>query len=543
MLAGAAGLIVHDITEALVPVLIGVVIDRAVLPGDLRALLTWLAVFVALFVVLTYSWRIAARVLIRVAGLGAHDLRQRVVRRVLAARGMAGERRPGEVLAITTSDTMRISSICWLFGEQAGAIAAVVTAAIALLLTSVPLGLVVLIASPAMLLIMHRVSKPLEARSGQEQARVADTAALAADTLTGLRVLKGIGAEEAAATRYHWLSRLSLTSALRAARSHATFIALGDLLSGVVLAGIALFAAVMALDSRITVGEFVAVVGLAQFVHGPMRRLCVLGVEWVRARASADRLAGVLEEPYALPAGDSAAAVSTGDVAALAVRRIPVPDAVLPGFRVAPGELLGVVLADPAHATKLVDVLGFRAAAPPGDVSLYGSDLYRLGPEFGRKIMYAPPHAAALFSATVAENLTTNHGAGALRDDIVNATAVDDVASHLRAGLDEGLPDQGRTLSGGQRQRVALGRALHGGHEVLVLHEPTTAVDTVTESRIAAGLREVTGASIVLVTSSATLLAACDRVVVPDSKTPLSGTHAELLAGHPMYRELLGTRL
>src|SRR5690606_34911827 len=134
--------------------------------------------------------------------------------------------------------------------------------------------------------------------------RVADTAAMAADTLTGLRVLKGIGAEDAAAARYHRLSRLSLSSALHAARSHATFIGLGDLLSGLVLAGIAVFAAVLALEGGITVGEFVAVVGLAQFVHGPMRRLGVLGVEWVRARASAARLAALLEEPYALPASD-----------------------------------------------------------------------------------------------------------------------------------------------------------------------------------------------------------------------------------------------
>src|SRR5690606_38939536 len=111
MLAGALGMVIHDITEALVPVFIGVVIDRAVLPGDLRALLFWLAAFVALFVVLSYSWRIAARLMVRVAGFGGHELRLRVVRRVLAPRGMAGECRPGEVLSITTSDTMRISNI------------------------------------------------------------------------------------------------------------------------------------------------------------------------------------------------------------------------------------------------------------------------------------------------------------------------------------------------------------------------------------------------------------------------------------------------
>lgn len=509
MALAASGLVVHDIAEALVPVLIGVVIDRAVLPGDLGALLVWLGTFVGLFIVLTYSWRIAARILIRVSGFGAHDLRQLVVRRVLAPRGMAG-RRPGEVLAITTSDTMRVGGISWLLGEQAGAAAAVITAAVSLLLISVPLGVVVLIASPAMLLIMHRVSKPLESRSEQEQARVADTAALAADTLTGLRVLKGIGAERAAAVRYQRLSRLSLTSALRAARSHAGFIAIGDVLSGVVLTGIALFAAVLALESRISVGEFVAVVGLAQFVHGPMRRLGVLGVEWVRARASAARLAGLLAEPYALPAGGQDAI--DAHAPALVVDRIDTATGALPGFRVEPGEIVGVAIPDPAAAARLVDVLGFRVVASPGEIRLHGVDISALDPEVGRQLVYAPPHDTALFSATVAANVTM-HDREKLRTDVVSATAVDDVAGHLRNGLDEELPDQGRTLSGGQRQRIALARALHGRHTVLVLHEPTTAVDTVTESRIAARLRDATGAAVVLVTRSATLLAECDRVV------------------------------
>ncbi|MGW1934268.1 ATP-binding cassette domain-containing protein, partial [Streptomyces sp. NPDC001919] len=95
-----------------------------------------------------------------------------------------------------------------------------------------------------------------------------------------------------------------------------------------------------------------------------------------------------------------------------------------------------------------------------------------------------------------------------------------------------------RSLSGGQRQRVALARALAADRPVLVLHDPTTAVDTVTESRIAAGLREVRrDRTTVLVTTSPALLAVTDRVVVlEDGAVRAAGHHTELLAADATYR-------
>ncbi|WP_164873051.1 ATP-binding cassette domain-containing protein, partial [Streptomyces resistomycificus] len=105
-------------------------------------------------------------------------------------------------------------------------------------------------------------------------------------------------------------------------------------------------------------------------------------------------------------------------------------------------------------------------------------------------------------------------------------------------GVDTVLAERGRSLSGGQRQRVALARALAADRPVLVLHDPTTAVDTVTESRIAARLREVRrGRTTVLVTTSPALLAVTDRVVVLDGGTvTANGRHAELVAGDEAYR-------
>jgi putative ABC transport system ATP-binding protein len=107
--------------------------------------------------------------------------------------------------------------------------------------------------------------------------------------------------------------------------------------------------------------------------------------------------------------------------------------------------------------------------------------------------------------------------------------------------VDTWLGERGRTLSGGQRQRVALARALAADAPLLVLHDPTTAIDAATEARVAAGLRaHRAGRPTIVVTSSPTLLAVADRVVVvADGVLRARGTHAELLAADDAYREVV----
>jgi putative ABC transport system ATP-binding protein len=119
------------------------------------------------------------------------------------------------------------------------------------------------------------------------------------------------------------------------------------------------------------------------------------------------------------------------------------------------------------------------------------------------------------------------------------AAQVEEVASALPDGMATRLADGGRSLSGGQRQRIALARSLAADPPVLVLHDPTTALDAATEARVAEGLREVRAErTTVLVTTSPVLLAACDAVtLVQDGRVRARGRHAELLDGDAAYRE------
>ena len=165
---GTTALVSHQICEAMVPVLIGMTIDHAVIPGDGTALLGWLAAMAGLFLVLSWSWRIGARRLIRVDAFGSHDLRMLATRRMLDPNHPPRRRPAGEVLSITSSDADRVAEFGWTLGQTAAATAGLITAAVFLLIVSVPLGVGVLLSAPAILLAMHLLARPLEARSETE---------------------------------------------------------------------------------------------------------------------------------------------------------------------------------------------------------------------------------------------------------------------------------------------------------------------------------------------------------------------------------------
>ncbi|WP_344019263.1 ABC transporter ATP-binding protein [Pseudonocardia kongjuensis] len=521
--AATAGFVLHQLGEAAVPVLVGIVVDRALAPGDPLLLAAGLGALAVTFLVLSLSYRWASRAMVDVFGIGEHALRRIGTARLLHPRGAPTARSSGEVLSLVSSDSFRVAGIAWSVVEQTATLAAVLAGTAALLWISVPLGIGVLVTTVLVLVLMQRVARPLEIRGLAEQRSAAAASAVATDLMTGLRTVQGLGGEDEAARRYREASEQARRGAVRASRSLQLYSALSTAVSGLFLAVLAGGAGLLAWRGDITVGELIAVVGLGQFLRGSLDHVGTFGANWMHKRASARRMHAMIAEPPAVPGGTADAAPA--DPAAPVLEWAPAGGAPLV---VRAGELVGLRAPDTATARAAADRLALRVVPEPGELRAGGGDALDLGADAWRSRVLAVPHHDVLFTGTVRDNVRGRVPAdpdpaaavgGPDIDPRIAAVAVLDDVLDRPGGPDAPVGEAGSRLSGGQRRRLLLARALHGAEQagipVVVLDEPATAVDPVTEHRIAGGLRSWcagTDRAVVLVTASPALLAACDRV-------------------------------
>lgn len=534
----------HQACETLVPILIGAIVDRAVATGDRGSLGVWVAALAGLFTVLTLVYRFAARQCVSAIAEEAHQLRLEVSGKILDPRGIRTDLPVGELLTVSTSDADNTSYFLDYVPRICGAAAATVVAAVALFLINVPLGLLVLLGMPIVLVVLQQTSPLIAKRVASQQKLAGKATSLAADLVGGVRPLRGIGAERAASNRYHLVSRLSLTAQLRAARTQGGYLGVSTALSTLLACGVAILAGYFALTGRISVGELITVIGLAQFLVEPFDLLAIVPAWVAEARTSAERVAMVVDAEPLLPSADRPLSTDRVAVELAGLRFGPLRGLDL---RIEPGEAVGVVAVQPAEGEALVKILSGRVAPEKyeGSVLLGGSPLQELDLDVARAALLVQPHRSDLFGGTIEQNVLAGAGDHDREtfDAVLRCSAADKVLSAHPEGLDRVVVERGANLSGGQRQRVALARALLVRSQVLVLHDPTTAVDSVTEHVIAQGVRELRHGeaparyTTVLVASSPALMAVTDRVVVlKEGRIVAEGTHADLGADHETYR-------
>ncbi|WP_447913493.1 ABC transporter transmembrane domain-containing protein [Microbacterium phyllosphaerae] len=504
-----AGFCGHQLAEVMVPVAVGVVIDRAIAPGDPVALGWALAFLVVVFAVLIVSWQLGDRAGTKVYAQGEHVLRQGILGLALRRR----TRRPaGEVLTISSSDAGETAGFFWVIAEQAAAATAVLVACITLLLIAWPLAVAVVIGTLVQALLVHLVSGGLRRRGYEAQKQAARLDAVSTDFATGLRVLGALGGASRAADRYVAESAVAAEAAYRAEKAAAGLTALNLLISGLAFTGIAVLGGWLALDGVITIGGFVTAMGLAQTIRGPLQSLGYLPAQIASKHGSATRIAEFSTEAGAVTDAVAAPASEIGETATAAGTRTRGDSAIVASLAVegttidiAHGQVTGI-RADPDRIVDLARLFGGLRTPAAGELVIGDIDATHLGHDGLRVEVFAPPHDAAVFTGTAAENIAAH-----IDHAHLEAAAFDEVVHRLPDGLDEMVGERGLRLSGGQRQRLLLARALHQPQRLLVLHEPTTAIDPITEAQVAAGLADE-GRTIVLLTDRASLLSSCHSV-------------------------------
>jgi ABC-type multidrug transport system fused ATPase/permease subunit len=473
----------------------------------------------------------------------------------------------GEVVAVSTGDVEKIGWFVEALARFTSALIATIGVAVALLVYQPRLGVVVAAAVPVLALGVLPMLPTATRRADLQREKAGKATALAADTVAGLRVLRGIGGEELFLDRYRRASQEVRKAAVHTERMWALISAVQVALPGLLLVGIAWYGVRLALDGQISVGELVTVYGAVGFLSLPLSNFQEIAMAWSFSRPSAKRAARVLGLSRSQAVGDGAAAqpAAAGPVAeAAGAAAGPAPDESdapagelydpATGLRATAGVLTAVVCGDPDAAGRLADRLGGHSPSGGGEESarLGGRALDALPLPAARAAVLVQDKDPVLLSGTLAELLDVPSSgrigpeealAAAQCADVLDALVQSLTGADAEAGdaMRARITERGRSLSGGQRQRLALARSLVTDPEVLVLDEPTSAVDAHTEARIARGLREVrAGRTTVVLTSSPLVLDRADRVVFVDEGTATAvGSHHDLLRSDARYRAVV----
>ncbi|MET8311124.1 ABC transporter ATP-binding protein [Micromonospora sp. NPDC005173] len=544
------------------PYLIARAVDDGLRARDTRALALWVAAIVVAGVGLSYlgimrhrtmtfiredaKARSAAVVLRQVSRIGA----------VLPRRAAAGE-----VATIGGSDIDWSAQVLTLTGPGVGAVVAYAVIAVLLWSISPVLALCVLLGVPAVALVVGPLLRRLERAESVYRTQQGALTARSGDIVAGLRVLAGVGGRDLFARRYAARSRDLLAEGYRVGAVNSWIDAATVAIPGLFLAAVVWLTARMAVTGDVTVGELVAVYGYVATLIVPVWFLLEGSHQLIRGRVAARRIVALLK-------------LTPDDVGGPGRRgRGTVPDPRRPDVRAAPdrpadlhdpmtgltvrtGRLTGVAADDPAAALALADRLGRYVASEStwGGVPLTGIAL----DEVRARILVAD-HDSYLFAGTLRDILLSppdghhddarsgaDHDARPEADDdgiraALRAASAEDVVDALPAGLDTVIDARGRTLSGGQRQRVRLARALLAEPEVLILVDPTSAVDAHTEARIADRLRTArAGRTTIVLATSPLLLSRADLVAhLRAGRIVATGTHTDLLDQDPGYRHLV----
>jgi ATP-binding cassette subfamily B protein len=459
------------------------------------------------------------------------------------------ERTPtGELTTRLTGDVDKVRSL--LTGTLVDASTNVLTLvgmAAILLTLDWQLSVAMLLVLPALLITV--TSFRARIRAVEEDAREieGDLAAVAQESLTGIKLVKSLGREGHEAKRFHRRSDASVAAVLRSSRTTAAFVSAIDVVVAVAVAGLVWLGASRVIAGALTPGDLLIFTSYLRDFFAPTRALSKLPAQLTRAGVRAARIADTLAErpsvvdrPGARVAGRPRRALRLEAVGFAYTPERPVLVGV--DLTVPVGRTLAVVGPTGAGKSTIAALLCRLQDPTSGRVLLDDVDLRDLTSESLRRQVGLVLQEAMLFRATVRENISYARPDAGF-DEIERAARLaqaHDFVVALPDGYDTVLAERGTTLSGGQRQRLALARAVLHDPPVLVLDEPTTGLDARSEHAVLRALSRVSaGRTTVVITHRMAAAMSADEIVVLDAGRVVErGVHHHLAAAGGLYAEM-----
>jgi ABC-type multidrug transport system fused ATPase/permease subunit len=546
--------LVYTVLSVAIPVLIQRAIDNSIDTSHhqhRQPLWPYLAVIVVLAAaraVVAVNRRYAtARIGIRIEARMRELLYQAYLR---YPRAFYDRHATGQVLSRATNDLYPIRYfIGWGLVQGIQSVMMIVAAGAVLFFVDPQLTLYAAVSLPPIGYVAYRFGRRVSPISRRVQARKGDVTEAADEAVVGIEMVQTFGREHDVRERFGERAEGVRSAALDQAGVEATYVPGLYYLPALSVAAVVFFGGRAVIDGQITIGQFVLFQTLLLQLVWPLE-----AIGWIldlaqRALASAGRSFGWLDGVAPLPEPPSPRNLPRGP---LGVRFEQVDFAyggevdVLHDLDlvVEPGEIVAVCGSTGSGKTSLLNLLP-RFYDPTGGAVLVGGIDSRDVPSAELRADVAlVTQRPVLFSVPLRENLTAGRP-DADWDEVLaacEAAGVDAFGPGLPDGYDTLIGERGINLSGGQRQRVALARALVTRARVVVLDDPLSAVDTLTERRLVARLRPaLSGRTVLVATQRLSTVEIADRaVVLVDGRIVESGTPAELLRAGGAFATLFG---
>jgi ABC-type multidrug transport system fused ATPase/permease subunit len=550
-LFGMTCALIYTLISITIPILISQAIDNAIVPHKESKLPGYLAAIGGLALlrfVINFNRRYAtARIGIRIEARMRELLYQAYLR---YPRAFYDRHATGQVLSRATNDLYPIRYfIGWGLVQGTQSVMMIVGAGIVLGLVNWKLTLIAAVSLPLIGFVANRFGRLVSPISREVQARKGDVTESADEAVVGIEMVQAFGREDDVRGRFGDRAEGVRSAALRQAGVESQHVPGLYYLPGLSIAAVVLFGGRAVIHGDLTIGQFVLFETLLLQLVWPLE-----AIGWIldlaqRALASAGRSFGWLEgikplpepaNPRTLPSGplgvrfENVSFAYGGEVDVLHELDLVVE----------PGEIVAVCGSTGAGKTSLLSLLP-RFYDPTAGRVLFGDvDTRDVRIAELRASVALVTQRPVLFSVPLRENLTAG------REDpdwdevlaACEAAGVDAFAPNLPEGYDTLIGERGVNLSGGQRQRVALARALVTGARVVVLDDPLSAVDTLTERRLVKRLRPaLSGRTVLVATQRLSTVEIADRVVVlVGGRIVESGTPAELLRTDGEFARLFG---
>lgn len=563
---------------ALGPFLVGRAIDYGIKAHDAVELTKWsllllvLIIFGGVFGVLMHTLAVRGWL------IALYRTTKLVTRKTTQMGHVLPQRAPtGEILSVSAGDSDQFGALMECIGRAISAFLAYILVACIVLATSVKLGLIVLVAAPVLVGVAMPLLKPLQRRQATERNRASELTSMATDIVAGLRILRGIGGERTFGQNYADQSQRVRQAGVSAGVWQAMVDSTSVLFSGLFLVTLTWLGAQEVAAGTLTVGRLVSFFGYALFMVWPIQTFFELAQKWVRSLISAHKTVAILEQqppwhdpqqPKRLPLGAPISDEQSGfvgqpglltvvvsavpdDSAALADRlgrylpgdTDPISTDVEEGVK---GKAAKAARAKSLEARRQQEARDRAIAERRWGVSVGGVDLSEAALADVRQSILVSDTSSQVFAGTL-QSAVDPHGrlTREQAEAVLHTAAAEDVFEAMPGGWQGRIDERGRGLSGGQRQRLVLARALAADPEILILVEPTSAVDAHTEAMIAERLAERRRGQTTIVTSvSPLLLHHADQVAfMADGRIVQQGTHDAMLASNPDYRGVVARNL